>query len=247
MKTRSIILNCVFLTICSMMSCNNNLKKEEDIIIDKLRKIQVKNLDNLYKYPNGIEVPNDTTVYKNVLRWKKSEECAKLLSYAKTNVELLRLNKDYTNYRLHQYNSCEANMYNDSIEITINFSSFGGGDKIYYESKPIKILVNNSNFSVDITHTSDVVSMIKKDGKYVRQPFPKSQIEYAKLSLNKEKYEIGDTIIGNLKVKSIFLKESLRKDKKTDQWYTVKERSNEIAKGNFRAILEDKSKRCLDR
>ena len=234
------------LIIILAISCNRKLAPQQSSTPQKARQVRIDDTSGLFTYGNGTNWPNDSTVYRKVLRLTDSPACAESSSYAMSTVELLQLRNNYTDYSLHTYQSCSAVRYNDTIEITFNFAPLGGGDVIYFAGKPITILMHDSQFTVDITHTSDVsTAIIHPNGEIERIPFPKSDIGYTRLDLNKANYAVGDTIIGHFYARSTLTRERYRWYKQKEQSKSTRQVTHEIAKGSFRLIVGTKEDDCL--
>ena len=93
-------------------------------------------------------------------------------------------------------------------------------------NKVINVKIHNNDHRAEIIHWgSEYRTVTKLDGSTEDRKSPRSEIMSTKLKLNKNYYEIGDTIIGEIKITS-FQQKGRRKTK-------VKE----YTEGKFRAII----------
>lgn len=147
-----------------------------------------------------------------------SKEQAEKKVYAKTNVELLALNSNYTNYELHKYKRCSARLKDSIVIVNFHYSDFVNW--IWQmEGWWIDLKILKDRFKPEIKYFSDATSG-KKDRRI-------SEIEYAELWMSKLDYEKGDTICGKLKIRGDFYWKEDRKQV-----------SHQILQGSFRAIIE---------
>ncbi|MFK8102643.1 MAG: hypothetical protein AB8G15_08965 [Saprospiraceae bacterium] len=219
--------NILYLILFSFFACKTPAPTKSTPINWK---VELENHQSSYTI-NYQEIPGDSLVYQDLIRRKKSPACAKLLAYAKTDVQLLSLYNNNTDFQVHKYRSCRALKRGDSLFLSFNFSPFGASKFTYFTNKEVSIKIHQGKFDLDITHTSDASSGYIKDGRFIFKPLPKSDIRKANLSLERHHFVVGDTIKGYLKVQS-----TLAPQKKGSQ--------KEILKGSFRVIVEDAEDYC---
>jgi len=149
-------------------------------------------------------------------------------------MELVSLTQNYTQFRTYKYQSCQAVKYGDTIDISFYPWLAAGGNVTYFASKTLQIRLIDSLYSSSLTHTSDALPAIRKqpDGTWKKGAFPKSKMDYSRVTLARTDFAIGDTIRGDFYCRS------------TKPATLYKEEVKEIAKGSFRVILEDKNKKC---
>jgi len=93
-------------------------------------------------------------------------------------------------------------------------------------NKIMKVRILGNDHNTEIIHWGEEKQeIVQRDGSTIIRKSPASEILSTKLKLNKSTYELGDTIIGEIKVTSVQYK-GRRKIK-------VKEE----ARGKFRAIV----------
>jgi len=191
----------------------------------KGEKFQVSSKANNYFAPDDSQVsyPIDSTLYSKLLDNGSSEFCAMVAAFTMSDVKLERQLPNRCHRQMFYFQNCSAYILEDTVNIVFKTQN---PRRSMASNKIMKVKLLGNEHHTEIIHWGNEKQEIThRDGSTTIRNSPTSKVINTRLKLNKEYYELGDTIIGEIKVVSIQYK-GKRKTK-------VKEE----ASGKFRAIV----------
>jgi len=188
-------------------------------------KFHVSSKAKSYFAPSKTEAsyPIDSTLYTKLLDNGTSEFCAMAAAFTMSDVKLERRLPNRCHKQLFYFQNCKASILEDTVQIVFKTQNLR---RSMASNKIIKVRLLGNEHYTEIIHWGEEKQEISHlDGNSTVRNSPTSEIISTRLKLNKNYYELGDTIIGEIKVVSVQYK-GKRKTK-------VKEE----ASGKFRAII----------
>lgn len=172
---------------------------------------------------SDINYPLDSSLYVRLLDNGTSELCAKVTAFTMSDVQLERFLPNRCHSQLFNFQNCNAFILEDTVHIIFKTQN---PRRSMASNKIMKVRLLGNEHHTEIIHWGEEKQEITHiDGSTSIRNAPRSEVINTRLKLNKRNYELGDTIIGELKVASVQYK-GKRKIK-------VKEE----ASGKFRAIV----------
>jgi len=167
--------------------------------------------------------PIDSNLYLKLIDNGSSEFCAMVSAFSMSEVKLKRHLPNRCHSQTFYFENCSASILEDTVNIVFKTQN---PRRSMASNKIMKVrLFGNDHFTEIIHWGTEKQEIIQRDGSIAIRNAPESEILNTRLKLNKNSYELGDTIIGEIKVTSVQYK-GKRKIK-------VKEE----ASGKFRAIV----------
>ncbi len=167
--------------------------------------------------------PIDSTLYTKLLDNGSSEFCAMMAAFTMSEVKLERLLPNRCHSQMFYFQNCSAFILKDTVNIVFKTQN---PRRSMASNKIMKVRLLGNEHHTEIIHWGAEKQVITQtDGSTNIRNAPTSEIINTRLKLNKNFYQFGDTIIGEIKVVSVQYK-GKRKTK-------VKEE----ASGKFRAIV----------
>lgn len=188
-------------------------------------KFRVSAKANSYFAPNDSEesYPIDSTLYSKLIDNGSSQFCAMVAAYTMSDVKLERQLPNRCHSQYFNFQNCSAQIHEDTVNIEFRTQN---PRRSIASNKIMKVRLFGNEHHTEIIHWGDEKQEITLlDGSTTIENAPTSKVINTRLKLNKPYYELGDTIIGEVKVVSVYYK-GKRKTK-------VKE---EVS-GKFRAIV----------
>lgn len=199
---------------------------------DKTERVNVSSKASNYFAPSESEpdFAMDSTLFDLLIDKGSSEFCAMVSAFAMSDVELERQLPNRCHSQYFSFQNCEASMLEDTL--TLVFKTQNPRRSIA-SNKLIKIkILGNDHYSEIIHWGEDYREVTKIDGSIELKKSPTSEVLNSRLKLNKRNYELGDTIIGEIKLASYQVK-GKRKTK-----------IKEFTEGKFRAIISGSGIEC---
>lgn len=167
--------------------------------------------------------PIDSTLYSKLLENGSSEYCAFAAAFTMSDVKLERHLPNHCHSQMFYFENCTASILEDTVNIVFKTQNLR---RSIASNKIIKVRLFGNEHHSEIVHWgSEKQEITHFDGSTSIRNSPVSEVLNTRLKLNKQYYELGDTIIGEIKIAAIQYK-GKRKIK-------VKEE----AIGKFRAIV----------
>lgn|GEM_PF-4660311 len=165
----------------------------------------------------------DSTLYTKMLEQGNSDFCARAAAFAMSDLELERKLPNRCHSQYYNFGHCTAQITEDTVVLVFKTHNFR---RSIASNKLIKVSIVGTNHKVDIVHWGEEYRETEQlDGRITSVKSPTSKIVNSKLKLNQRYYELGDTIIGEVKIVS----EQVKGKRKM--------RIREESKGKFRAIV----------
>lgn len=167
------------------------------------KKVKVTSKVNTHYAPLGFEqsYPMDSSLYVKMLDNGSSEYCALVNAFTMSDVNLERHLPNRCHSQNYLFQSCNAFLVGDTVNIvfkTNNIRRSAASNKIMN----VKLL-ENSHLTQIIHWGEEKQEIMLRDGSVTIQNAPSSKILKSSLKLNKSHYELGDTIVGEIKVVSV--------------------------------------------
>lgn len=214
---RSIYITILVLTIASCATDRSFVNNSE--------RFKVSEVVSNYFSPSLSEqaFAMDSTLYDKLIEKGSSDFCAMVASFSMSDVVLDRQLPNRCHLQRYNFSSCKAEIYDDTVTVIFRTQDLR---RSVASNKLLKVKIHENDHTSEIIHWGTAMREITKiDGSREMNYSPSSEIINTKLKLNKKYFEIGDTIIGELKISSYQLK-GKRKTK-------IKEE----AFGKFRTII----------
>ncbi|MEM9545932.1 MAG: hypothetical protein AAGA77_08160 [Bacteroidota bacterium] len=208
---------CFILTLASCAS--------EKAWYDQTERFKVSNKTANFFSPNTEEssYPIDSNLYLKLLDSGSSEFCAMISAFTMSEVKMKRDLPNRCHKQMFHFEHCSASILEDTVNIIFRTQN---PRKSMASNKIMKVRLLGNDHNTEIIHWGEESQEIThRDGSTSVRKSPTSKIIKTKLKLNQKAFELGDTIIGEIKVTSVQYK-GRRKIK-------VKEE----ASGKFRAIV----------
>jgi hypothetical protein len=192
---------------------------------EKGERIKVSNKAKNYFSPtdSDINYPIDSSLYTRLIDNGSSEFCAMVTAFTMSDVKMERHLPNRCHNQVFYFQNCNAFILEDTVNIVFKTQN---PRRSMASNKIMRVRILGNEHHTDIIHWGDEKQeVVNRDGSISVRNAPKSKVINTRLKLNKNSYELGDTIIGELKVVSVQYK-GKRKTK-------VKEE----AFGKFRAIV----------
>lgn len=189
------------------------------------KKVNVTSMVNTFFAPVGFEnsYPLDSSLYHKMLDNGSSEYCAMVNAFTMSDVKLERHLPNRCHSQNFYFENCSVFLVGDTINIVFKTQNLR---RSIASNKIMKVkLLENAHHTEIIHWGSEKQEIIHQDGSVVIQNSPESKVLKSSLKLNQGYYELGDTIVGEIKVVSVQYKGKRR--------IKVKEE----ASGKFRAIV----------
>jgi len=165
----------------------------------------------------------DSTLYQKMLEQGNSDFCARATAFAMCDLELERKLPNRCHSQFYNFGHCTAQIQEDTVVLLFKTHNFR---RSIASNKLIKVSIAGSDHKVDVVHWGEEYQETELlDGRITTVKSPTSKIINSKLKLNKHYYELGDTIIGEVKIVS----EQIKGRRKM--------RIREESQGKFRAIV----------
>lgn len=172
---------------------------------------------NLYKGKNSFTGFNAKLLKEDSLKlekmlasynWAKANpENSKRMVFAKSFVQMVEVNERLSDYKIYDYQYCEATKTDTGLVIVFKqYAPYSGA--MLFEGINLEFIIRENAFKTSISHWSDTGMR------------PESKVYYDKLTLWGKNFEKGDTISGRIHVLAI-----------------PKKNWRQIFKGNFNAII----------
>ena len=200
---------------------------------DEVARIQVSDKASNYFAPKGENesFAMDSVLYDKLIESGTSDYCAMVSAFAMSDVELERQLPNRCHSQYYKFGNCIATMLEDTLTITFRTQNLR---RSVASNKIINVKILGHDHYAEIIHWGKKHREVTRiDGSKEMRMSPSSEIINTKLKLNKRNYEIGDTIIGEIKITS-FQQKGRRKTK-------VKEHTE----GKFRAIVGGYGEVCI--
>ena len=200
---------------------------------DNLARIQVSEKANTYFAPPGQSesFAMDSILYNKLIESGTSDYCAMVSAFGMSNVELERQLPNRCHGQYYNFQSCTATLLEDTITISFRTKNIR---RSVASNKLINIKILGDDHHAEIVHWGhEYRDVTRIDGSTERRKSPTSEIIGTKLKLNKSYYELGDTIIGEIKITS-YQQRGRRKTK-----------IKEYTEGKFRAIIGGHGIDCI--
>ena len=167
--------------------------------------------------------PIDSSLYVKLVDNGSTEFCAKMAAFSMSDVKMTRYLPNRCHSQTYLFENCEATILDDTVNIVFKTRNIR---RSIANNKIMKVRLLGNDHHTEIIHwSSEKQEITRHDGSTIIRNAPTSEISNTRLKLNRKYYELGDTIIGEIKVSSIQYKGKRRSK--------VKE---EIS-GKFRAIV----------
>ncbi len=192
---------------------------------DKGERFKVSSKAKNYFSPSESEsnYPIDSNLYLKLLDSGSSEFCARVASFTMSEVKLERHLPNRCHSQMFYFENCTASILEDTVNLVFKTQN---PRRSMASNKIMKVRLLGDEHHTEIIHWGNERQEIThRDGSTSIRNAPTSKVINTRLKLNKNNYQLGDTIIGEIKVVSVQYK-GKRKTK-------VKEE----AKGKFRAIV----------
>lgn len=165
----------------------------------------------------------DSSLYAKLIETGSNDFCAKVAAYAMSEVELERKLPNRCHSQSYNFKSCRAEILEDTVRLIFETQNIR---RSIASNKVIQVKILGSDHHSEIIHWGKEYREVEQyDGSIITMLSPKSIVVDSRLKLNKRHYELGDTIIGEIKLASYQVK-GKRKIK-----------IKEITQGKFRAIV----------
>jgi len=172
---------------------------------------------------SDVNYPIDSSLYMRLLDSGSSEFCAMVTAFTMSEVKMERHLPNRCHTQVFNFQNCNAFISEDTVNIVFKTQN---PRRSMASNKIMKVRIFGSEHHTEIIHWgTEKQEVVHRDGSSSIRNAPTSEVISTRLKLNKNSYELGDTLIGELKVVSIQYK-GKRKTK-------VKEE----AFGKFRAIV----------
>lgn len=191
----------------------------------KTERFKVSEKTNNYFAPEDSEVnyPMDSSLYAKLVDNGTSEFCAMVTAFTMSDVKLERFLPNRCHSQIFKFQNCNAFILEDTINLIFKTQN---PRRSMASNKIMKVRLLGDEHHTEIIHWGEEKQEITHiDGSTSIRNAPTSEVINTRLKLNKRSYELGDTIIGEIRVVSVQYK-GKRKTK-------VKEE----ASGKFRAIV----------
>ena len=192
---------------------------------DEVSSIQVSDKASNYFAPKGESesFAMDSILYDKLIENGTSDYCAMVSAFAMSDVELERQLPNRCHGQYYKFRNCTATILEDTLTVSFKTQNLR---RSIASNKIINIKILEHDHYAEMIHWGEKQREVTRiDGSKEIRESPSSEIINSKLKLNKRKYEIGDTIIGEIKITS-YQQKGRRKTK-------VKE----YTEGKFRAII----------
>lgn len=165
----------------------------------------------------------DSTLYSKLIESGTSDYCAMVAAFGMSDVELERQLPNRCHSQYFRFENCTASMLEDTLTVTFKTQNLR---RSIASNKIINIKILGDDHHTEIIHWGHEYREVTRiDGTKEQRKSPSSEILKTNLKLNRNHYELGDTIIGEIKITS-YQQKGRRKTK-------VKE----YTEGRFRAIV----------
>ncbi len=165
----------------------------------------------------------DSILYTRLIENGTSDYCAMTAAFGMSDVTLERTLPNRCHAQFYKFQNCTASILEDTVIVSFSTQNLR---RSVANNKIINVKVHNDIHHAEIIHWGEEYRTVTTfDGSQEVRKSPRSEIMNTKLNLNKRYYEIGDTIIGEIKITS-FQQKGRRKTK-----------VREYTKGKFRAII----------
>ncbi len=182
---------------------------------------------------SSVNYPMDSTFFEILIDNGMSDFCATMTAYSMSDVVQERHLPNRCHSQYYNFKSCRANILDDTVTLVFKTKDVR---RSIASNKIIKVKVFNDDHQSEIIHWgAEKQKVTRIDGTIDESRSPMSRIVKSKLKLNQRTYELGDTIIGEIKVISSF-KRGRRKIK-----------VHEITTGKFRAIVGGFNLDCIQK
>lgn len=165
----------------------------------------------------------DSILYTKLIENGTSDYCAMAAAFSMSEVTLERNLPNRCHAQFYKFQNCTASILEDTIIVSFKTQNLR---RSIANNKMINVKIHKEDHHAEIIHWgANYRTVTRIDGSTQERKSPRSKVVNTKLNLNKSYYEIGDTIIGEIKITS-FQQKGRRKTK-------VKE----YTEGKFRAII----------
>ncbi len=200
---------------------------------NEVARIQVSEKASNYFAPKGESesFAMDSVLYDKLIESGTSDFCAMSAAFSMSNVELERQLPNRCHAQYYNFQSCTATLLEDTITVAFRTQNLR---RSIASNKLINIKILGDDHHAEIVHWGQEYREVSRiDGSTEIRKSPTSKIIGTKLKLNKSYYELGDTIIGEIKITS-YQQRGKRKTK-----------IKEYTEGKFRAILGGHGIDCI--
>jgi len=167
--------------------------------------------------------PIDSTLYTKLLDNGSTEFCAMVAAFTMSDVKLERHLPNRCHTQMFYFENCTASILEDTVNLVFKTQN---PRRSMASNKIMKVRLLGDEHHTEIIHWGNERQEIThRDGSTSIRNAPVSEVINTRLKLNKSFYELGDTIIGEIKVVSVQYKGKRRTKVK------------EEASGKFRAIV----------
>ena len=182
------------------------------------------NTKNYFAPTNSSEsYPIDSTLYTKLLDSGSSEFCAMTAAFTMSEVKMERQLPNKCHRQMFYFQNCTASILEDTVQIEFKTQN---PRRSMASNKIMKVRLFGNEHHTEIIHWGEEKQEIThRDGTTSIRNAPVSEVINTRLKLNKNNYELGDTIIGEIKVVSVQYK-GKRKTKVKEEVF-----------GKFRAIV----------
>ncbi|MFT4536299.1 MAG: hypothetical protein ACJA1A_002790 [Saprospiraceae bacterium] len=200
---------------------------------DEVSSIEVSDKAGNYFAPKGESesFAMDSVLYDKLIESGTSDYCAMVSAFAMSDVELERQLPNRCHSQYYKFRNCTATILEDTLTVSFKTQNLR---RSVASNKIINVKILEHDHHAEIIHWGEKQREITRiDGSKEIRESPSSEVINSELKLNKRKYEIGDTIIGEIKITS-YQQKGKRKTK-------VKE----YTEGKFRAIIGTYGAECI--
>ena len=172
---------------------------------------------------SDVNYPMDSSLYTRLLDNGNSEFCAFVTAFSMSEVQMERHLPNRCHSQVFYLQNCNAFILEDTVNIVFKTQN---PRRSIASNKIMKVRILGNEHHTEIIHWgSEKQEIVHIDGSSSIRNAPMSEVIRTRLKLNKNNYELGDTIIGELKVVSVQYK-GKRKTKVKEETF-----------GKFRAIV----------
>lgn len=172
---------------------------------------------------SDVNYPIDSTLYYKLVDQGSSEFCAMVTAFTMSEVKMERFLPNRCHSQVFYFQNCNAFILEDTVNLIFKTQD---PRRSMASNKMMKVRLLGNEHHTEIIHWgTEKQEIIHIDGSTSIRNAPSSEVINTRLKLNKSHYELGDTIIGEIKVVSVQYKGKRRTKVK------------EEVSGKFRAIV----------
>ncbi|MEE9439046.1 MAG: hypothetical protein V3V14_08610 [Saprospiraceae bacterium] len=176
-----------------------------------------------------VDLPIDITLYQKLKDIGVNQQCALSKAFVISEVVMERQLPSRCDRQYFRFEACKAYLDKDTLFLIFDTHN---PRKSLSRNKLIKVKIFESDFVVEVIHWGAYRrEKTKYDGTTIVENAPQSKINKTKFMLNQTSFEVGDTLIGEIRINS-------SKNKKRCKLI------NETTAGTFRVIINDINLDC---